>query len=345
MPWTKIAVDDAATDITLGEDSAGKRVLTYGQALREAMEQALKRDPNVFLMGEGVDDPSGVFGSTLNLHRKFKTRVFDTPIAENCLTGIAVGSALTGLRPVLVHMRMDFMPLSFDQILNHAAKLCYMSGGRVRVPMVIRSIIGKGWGSAAQHSQALHALFIHMPGIKVVMPATPYDAKGLLLASIADDNPVIFIEHRWLYELKCHVPEAEYLIPIGKGVVRKPGKDATIVALSLMGLEALKAQEKIKGEGIDLEIIDPRSIQPFDEDIVVESVKKTGRLIIADPGWSKGGFAEMALGRLHNKIRPFLKSDVKTVALPDTPTPSSRVLEEAFYKGSDDIIKAVKAVL
>lgn len=345
MPWTKIAVNHAACDLSFGQESDGKRSLTYSQALREALYQALKRDPNVFLMGEGIDDPGGIFGSTLGLHKQFKTRVFDTPIAENGLTGFAIGAALTGSRPVLVHMRMDFMPLSFDQILNHAAKLCYMSGGRVRVPLVIRALIGKGWGSSAQHSQALHALFIHMPGIKVVMPATAYDAKGLLLASIADENPVVFIEHRWLYDVKGPVPEEEYLIPIGKGIVRKQGKDVTVVAISLMVLEALKAQEKIKQEGIDIEIIDPRSLNPFDEDIVVESVKKTGRLVIADLGWRRGGFAEMILGRLHNKIKPFLKSDVGLVTLPDTSTPSSPVLEEAFYKNAADIIVAIKGTL
>ena len=345
MPWTKIAVDTATQDLSFGEEAKDKRMLTYGQALREALHQALKRDPRVFLMGEGVDDPGGIFGSTLHLHKEFRVRVFDTPIAENALTGIAVGAALAGMRPVFVHMRMDFIPLAFDQILNHAAKLCYMSGGRVRVPMVIRAIIGKGWGSCAQHSQALHAMFLHMPGIKVVMPATAYDAKGLLLASIADNNPVVFVEHRWLYEVKGYVPEHEYLIPIGKGIVRKAGKDVTVVAVSLMMVEALKAQEKIKQEGIDLEIIDPRSLNPFDEDIVIESVKKTGRLVIADLGWRKGGFAEMILGRLHNKIKPFLKKDVQMITLPDTPTPSSQVLEEAFYKDSADIIKAVKETL
>ncbi|MDP2923148.1 MAG: transketolase C-terminal domain-containing protein [Candidatus Omnitrophota bacterium] len=345
MPWTKIAVDHAVQDLSFAQEDKDKRMLSYGQALREALFQALKRDPRVFLMGEGVDDPTGIFGSTLNLHKEFSGRVFDTPIAENAITGFAVGAALAGMRPVLVHMRMDFMPLSFDQILNHAAKIHYMSGGKVYVPLVIRSIIGRGWGSAAQHSQSLHALFIHMPGIKVVMPAFAYDAKGLLLSSIADNNPVIFIEHRWLYDIKGYVPEQEYLIPIGKGLIRKQGKDVTVVAISLMVIEALKATEKLNHLGIDIEIIDPRSLNPFDEEIVIDSVKKTGRLVIADLGWRTGGIAEIVLGRIHNKIRPYLKSDVQTITLPDAPTPSSRRLEEAFYKDSTDIIKAVKETL
>ncbi len=345
MPWTKIAIDNSVQNLSSEVETKGKRIITYREALREAQIQALERDPNVFLMGEGVDDSGGVFGSTLDLHKKFGERVFDTPIAENALTGFAVGAALCGMRPILVHMRMDFMPLSFDQILNHAAKLCYMSGGKTPVPMVIRAIIGKGWGSSAQHSQALHAMFIHMPGLKVVMPASPYDAKGLLLSSIADNNPVIFIEHRWLYDLKGYVPNEEYLIPIGKGSVRRKGKDATILAFSLMAVEALKAAERLSQGGIEVEIIDPRSLNPFDEEILISSVKKTGRLVIADLGWRKGGMAEMILGRIHNKIRHFLKSDVQTITLPDAPTPNSHVLEEAFYKDSKDIIKAVKEIL
>lgn len=317
--------------------------MSYREALREALHQALKRDPRVFIMGEGVDDPPGIFGSTAGLHKEFPGgRVFDTPIAENGLTGFAVGAALAGMRPVLVHMRMDFLPLSFDQIINHATKLCYMSGGRSRVPLVIRAIIGRGWGSAAQHSQSLQALFMHMPGIKVVVPSSAYDAKGLMLASIADDNPVIIIEHRWLYDIKGAVPAKEYIIPIGKGAIKRPGKSATVLAISLMVKEALEAAKKLKDDGIEIEIIDPRSLVPFDEGIVVDSVKKTGRLVIADLGWRSGGAAEIISGRIYNKIRKHLKADVQIVALPDTPTPSCHRLESAFYRGSEDIIKAVK---
>ena len=344
MPWTEVAVDHAIRNFSFADKSSAGRSLSYREALREALYQALKRDSRVFIMGEGVDDSAGVFGSTVGLHNEFIGRVFDTPIAENGITGFAVGAALAGMRPILIHMRMDFLPLSFDQIINHAAKLCYMSGGRTHVPLVIRAIIGRGWGSAAQHSQALQALFMHMPGIKVVMPASAYDAKGLLLSSIVDDNPVIFIEHRWLYDIKDGVPEKEYLIPIGKGVIKRLGNDATVVAISLMVNEALKAAKELEKDGIDIEIIDLRSLRPFDKEIIVTSVKKTGRLIIADLGWRCAGAAEIILGGIHSKIRKHLKADVQIVALPDTPTPSCQRLEKVFYKSSNDIIKAVKKV-
>lgn len=344
MPWTEVAVDRAIKSLSSADKNAEGRILSYREALREAHHQALKRDPRVFIMGEGVDDPSGIFGSTVGLHREFTGRVFDTPIAENGLTGFAVGAALAGMRPILVHMRMDFLPLSFDQIINHASKLCYMSGGRAHVPLVIRAITGRGWGSAAQHSQSLQALFMHMPGIKVVVPSSAYDAKGLLLSSIADDNPVIVIEHRWLYDIKGDVPANEYIIPIGKGIIRRPGKAATVLAISLMVREALEAANKLEECDIDIEIIDPRSLVPFDERIVIDSVKKTGRLVIADLGWRSGGAAEIILGRIHNKIRRYLKADVQIVALPDTPTPSCQQLERAFYRGSEDIMKAVRKV-
>lgn len=345
MPWTKVAIDNSLQDQFSGKDTRDKRILSFVQALREALFQALKRDKSVFVMGEGVDDPAGVFGSTLNLHKEFKKRVFDTPIAENALTGFAIGAALSGMRPVLVHMRMDFLPLTFDQILNHAAKFSYMSAGKVKVPLVIRAIIGRGWGSSAQHSQSLHALFLHMPGIKVVMPSSAYDVKGLLLSSIADNNPVVFIEHRWLYDIKGNVPEEPYLIPIGKGYIRKEGCDVTVLAVSLMVAEALKAAEELEKSRISLEIIDPRSLNPFDEEILINSVKKTGRLLIADLGWESAGVAEIILGRIHNAIRPFLKADVEIVALPDTPTPASPVLEKTFYRGYTDIINSVRKML
>jgi pyruvate dehydrogenase E1 component beta subunit len=345
MPWTKVAIENLPVEHSLAGYGRGERQLSYAQALREALSQALKKDNRVFAMGEGIDDPGGIFGSTVGLAKEFGKRVFDTPIAENGLTGFAIGAAITGSRPVLIHMRMDFLPLTFDQILNHAAKLFYMSGGRVSVPLVIRSIIGRGWGSAAQHSQALHALLLHMPGIKVVMPSSAYDAKGLLLAAIADNNPVILAEHRWLYERTGFVPEEEYIIPLGKGIVRREGKDATVLAFSLMVDEALKAADALSKEGKDIEVIDPRSLNPFDEELVVASVKKTGRLLIADLGWQQGGVCEIFLGRLHNRIRPYLKNDVKLVALPDAPTPASHVLEAAYYKNAGDIIAALKDIL
>ncbi|MDP2689297.1 MAG: alpha-ketoacid dehydrogenase subunit beta, partial [Deltaproteobacteria bacterium] len=243
MPWTRIYSDKTEFEKARAADPS-LRGLTYREALLEATTQLLEADERVFVIGEGVDDAGGVFGSTLGLHSRFgKERVMDSPLAENGITGIAVGAAIAGMRPILVHMRVDFLPLSLDQIINHAAKWHYMFGGRVNVPLTIRSIIGRGWGSAAQHSQSLQALFTNVPGVKVVMPATPYDAKGLLVASVRDGNPVIFIEHRWLYERMGHVPEELYSVPIGKGAVRKKGGDCTIVAVSQMVPESMQAAE------------------------------------------------------------------------------------------------------
>jgi len=343
MPWTKISIEKTAIDFP-DESSLGRsrRFITYGESIREALKQALKRDKNVIVLGEGVDDKSGIFGSTLKLNESFPKRVFDMPIAENGMTGVAIGAAICGMRPVLVHMRMDFLLLSLDQIFNHAAKISYMSGGKAHVPLVIRSIIGRGWGSSAQHSQALHALFMHVPGIKVAMPSSPYDAKGLLLSSIADNNPVVFIEHRWLYDVKGFVPEDEYFIPFGKGVVRRKGKDVSVVAISLMVVKALEAAGKLKEMDIDIEIIDPRTLNPLDEDLIIKSVKKTKRLVILDIGYKTAGLAQIILGRIHNSIRKYLISDVEIVSLPDTHTPSSSKLEEKYYGGMDDIIKAVR---
>src|SRR5208283_4510585 len=278
MPWTKVYIDKADFEDTLAKK--GMRGLSYKDALREAQSQLLESDERVFLMGEGIDDPGGVFGTTQGLADRFgKERVMDIPIAENGLTGVAIGAAVAGMRPVFIHMRMDFLPMCMDQIINHAAKWNYMTGGAVNVPLVIRSIIGRGWGSAAQHSQALHALFVHIPGLKVVAPSTPYDAKGLLISSVEDGNPIMFVEHRWIYDYIGYVPEEMYRVPLGTGVIRREGKDVTVVAISQMVYEAMKAAKALAGEGIELEIIDPRCLKPLDEALIFDSVKKTGRLI------------------------------------------------------------------
>ncbi len=298
MPWTKLQIEreEPNFDENLGQEV---RKLTYGEALREALDQALERDPSVYAMGQGVDDPGGTFGSTLDLHKKHgNQRVFDTPLSEEALVGMGIGSAMAGMRPVSIHNRPDFLMMAADQIINAAAKWSYMFAGQVPVPIVIRACIGRGWGSAAQHSQSLHGLFLHVPGLKVVMPSTAYDAKGLLITSIADNNPVIFIEHRWLYKHKSHVPEHVYSIPFGVGVVKRPGKDVTILGVSHMVIEALRAAEELQKSGIDAEVIDPRTLNPFDENIVLESVKKTGRLIVTDVDWKTGGFAAEVMAKM-----------------------------------------------
>ncbi len=345
MPWTKILIEkqEPGFDEHPGEEV---RKLTYPEAIREALDQALALDERVFIMGQGVDDPVGQFGTTLNLHKKHgRHRVFDTPLSENGLTGIAIGAALTGMRPVYIHNRPDFLLLAMDQIANHASKWSYMFGGHVKVPIVIRAVIGRGWGSAAQHSQALQGLFMHIPGLRLVMPSTAYDVKGLLISSIADSNPVIFLEHRWLFKHTSHVPKELYSIPFGKGIVRRTGKDITVVGISYMVIEALRAAEELEKEGYDVEIIDPRTLKPLDEDIILNSIRKTGRLIIADTGWKTGGVGAEIAAMVVEKGFQYLKSPIKRIACPDVPTPSSYVLEEEFYPGMEDIINSVKEML
>lgn len=321
----------------------GLRNLSYRNALLEAQRQLLRTRPEVYLLGEGIDDPGGVFGSTLGLAAEFgPERVIDTPIAENGLTGIAAGSAMCGMRPVFIHMRMDFLPMCMDQIVNHVAKWRYMTGGKVAVPLVIRSIIGRGWGSAAQHSQALHGLFTHFAGLTVAVPATPYDAKGLLIAAVNSGNPVMFCEHRWLYDFKGYVPEEMYEAPFGKAVVRKEGKDVTIVAVSLMVYEAVKAARELEKEGISAEVIDPRTIKPLDMETILASVKKTGRLVIADTGNMMTGISAEIAAQAAEKGFEYLKAPIRRIGLPDVPTPAAFGLEKAFYPGMADIKKAVK---
>ncbi len=344
MPWTKVYTDKADFENTLAKE--GLRGISFREAIREAQMQMLQKDESVFILGEGVDDPGGIFGSTLGLCEKFgKDRVMDIPIAENGLTGIAIGAAIAGMKPIFVHMRMDFLPMCMDQIINHAAKLHYMTGGKVNVPLIIRSIIGRGWGSAAQHSQALHALFTHIPGLKVVMPSTPYDVKGLFISAVEDGNPVMFIEHRWIYDYIGYVPEEIYKVPIGKGIIRKKGKDVTVVAISQMVYEAIKAAKILEAEGIDIEIIDPRSLKPLDEELIFDSVKKTGRIVIADVACKTSGIGAEIAARVSESIFKYLKAPIKRVNFPDVPIPSSYALEKIFYPGPENIVREVKKLL
>jgi len=284
--------------------------------------------------------------ASLYLHKKYgDSRVFDTPLSENALTGVAVGAALTGMRPVYMHNRPDFLLLAMDQIVNHASKWSYMFGGHIHVPLVIWAVVGRGWGGGAQHTQTLQGLFMHVPGLRLVMPSTPYDAKGLLITSIADNNPVIIIEHRWLLRQTGYVPEGLYSIPFGHGVVRRPGKDITIVAVSYMVVEALNAAQELQEQGIDVEVIDPRTLKPLDEEIILDSVKKTGRLIIADTGWKTGGVAAEIAAIVVEKGFKYLKAPVKRITSPDIPTPASYVLEAKFYTGKADIIAGCKELV
>jgi acetoin:2,6-dichlorophenolindophenol oxidoreductase subunit beta len=323
-----------------------QRILKFSEALNEGLAQAMEKDSKIFVMGCGVDDDSGIFGTTTAAFSKFgKSRVMDTPLAENAVAGIGVGAAIMGQRPVIVHARNDFLFLAMDQIVNHAAKWNAMSGGEVNCPMVVRAIVGRGWGQGAQHSQCLHSLFSHIPGLKVVMPGTAYDAKGLLLASLQDKETVIFIEHRFLYGAETSVPEEPYIIPLGKGDVKREGRDITIVALSYMLKEAMEAAEILAHEGIDVEVVDPRCTSPLDTDLIVKSVRKTKHLLVADTGWTSYGASAEICTRVYEEAFGFLEAPIKRVALPDINTPCASNLEKEFYPGKEDLLEAVRITL
>jgi acetoin:2,6-dichlorophenolindophenol oxidoreductase subunit beta len=319
------------------------RKLQYSLAINEALHQAMEFDPFVLLIGQGVKSPWYVGNTTQGLLERFgEERVIDTPVSENGMTGAAVGAALTGMRSVVVHPRMDFMLYAFDPIINEAANWYYMSGGKASVPVVIWGIINRGGEQAAQHSQALHATFAHVPGLKVVMPSTAYDAKGLMIAAIRDPNPVIFIDDRLLYHVEDTVPEEIYEVEIGKGRIRRLGNDVTLVAVSFMVHEAIKAAETLVSGGIDVEIIDLRSVKPMDLDMILDSVRKTGRLVIADPGWKSFGVSAEIAALVSEKAFDALKAPILRVALPDCPAPASNVLEKAYYPTADNIAQAVR---
>ncbi len=318
------------------------RNLSMSRAIAEATVQAMEDDPTIFVMGVGVDDANGIFGTTKSAHDMFgDARVFDTPLSEPSLTGMGVGAAFMGMRPIMVHARTDFLLITMDQIVNHAAKWSYMSGGALRVPFVIRSIVGRGWGQAAQHSQSFQSLFAHIPGLQVVMPATAGDAKGLLISSLRGDMPVIFIEHRWLHGIEGPVPEARYAIPIGSARVERSGSDVTIVAISHMVVEARKAAELLATQGISAEVIDLRSIRPWDRDLVLSSVAKTGRLLVADTSWISFGVSAEIVASVVEEVFGKLKTSPRRIGLPPSPTPCAPELERAFYPDAQSIVASV----
>ena len=322
------------------------RIIAYTQAINETLHRMIESDKRVFLIGQGVTSPWYVGSTTDGLIDRFgPKRIIDTPVSENGITGVAVGAALAGMRPILVHPRMDFMYYAMDQIANQAANWHYMFGGQMSVPLTIWAIINRGGEQAAQHSQALQAMFTHIPGLKVVMPTTPYDAKGLLAASIEDDNPVIFIDDRWLYNDVGEVPEELYSIPLGKGIIRREGKDITLVATSYIITEAIKAAASLEKDGIDTELIDPRSLKPLDQETLLKSVKKTGRLVIADAGWKTCGVGAELAALIAEEAFSYLKAPIVRVSLPDAPAPASSALEKAYYPRAKDIISAAKSLL
>lgn len=322
------------------------RILKYVEALNEAQDLCMAQDPKVFIFGLGVSDPAAIFGSTKNLYEKYgEKRVVDMPVSENAMTGVALGAALSGMRPIMTHIRLEFALLAIDPIVNQAAKWHYMFGGRASVPMVIRMIVGRGWGQGAQHSQSLHSWFAHIPGLKVIMPATPYDAKGLLIAAIEDNNPVICIEHRWLYNLNGEVPEGHYKVSLNEQNIIRQGNDVTIVASSYATIEALEAAAELEKEGIHCEIVDLRILNPLNDEKILQSVKKTGNLIVVDMGWRSCGFSGEIIARVVENTKTMLKNPPIRITLPDVPTPTSRALSNYYYPLPHDIMNAVRGLM
>ncbi len=321
------------------------RPLRYADALREAVAQEMRRDADVFVMGLDVDDHKGIQGSTLGLVQEFgPERVFTTPLSEDAMTGVAIGSAMAGLRPIHVHIRMDFLMLCMNQLVNIAAKAHYMWGGTVRVPMVVRSLIGKSWGQGAQHSQALYALFMHIPGIKVVAPSNAYLAKGCMIAAIRDNNPVLFVEHRLLYPTESFVPEALYTVPFGQAQICAKGSDVTLVGISNMVLECLRARELLAENDVSAEVIDPISLVPLDMQTIIDSARRTGRLLVVDNAWTNcGASAEIAArvaeapGSSHIAI--------ERIGFAPVPCPTTPTLENEFYPNPATIAAAAYRLL
>ena len=315
---------------------------TFAKAINEALKIAMEIDPNVICYGLGVDDPKRIFGTTAELQEQFgKERFFDMPTSENAMTGVAVGASLNGIRPIMIHQRLDFFLLAMDQLVNSAAKWYYMFDGQDSVPITIRLMIGQGWGQGPTHSQSLQAWFAHVPGLKVVMPTTTADAKGLLLSSIFDDNPVIFLEHRWLHNLEGKVPEGDFRVPLSKAQLLSEGKDISIISMSYMTIEALHAVEYLEKQGISCDLVDLRTIHPLDWETVFDSVRKTGRLLVLDTGSETGSVAGEIVARVSIELFSELKQAPQRIALPDFPTPTSQALTQVFYKRAEDIVKIV----
>ncbi|MEJ2556417.1 MAG: alpha-ketoacid dehydrogenase subunit beta [Anaerolineae bacterium] len=324
----------------------GRGEITYLEAVREALTQEMQRDPEVFLIGEDIGAYGGAFGATRGMLEEFgPERIRDTPISEAAIAGAATGAALMGMRPVMEIMFMDFLTISMNQLVNQAAKMRFMFGGKASVPMVIRAPAGSGTGAAAQHSQSLEAWFVHTPGIKVVAPATPYEAKGLLVSAIRDNNPVLFMEHKLLYRTKGPVPEELYTIPMGKAEVKRPGRDLTLIAYSIMVPRALEAAQQLAAEGIEVEVVDVRSLKPLDKQTIVGSVAKTGRVLITHEAPQTGGFgAELAAVVAESEAFDYLDAPLRRLGGRDIPIPYNRTLERATVPQVEDIVTSARAL-
>ncbi len=320
------------------DHSTKPRLCAYVDALREAVEQEMEADPSVFIFGLDVDDHKAIQGSTRGLVDLFgPERVFGTPLSEDAMTGVAIGAAMAGMRPIHVHIRMDFLMLCMNQLINIAAKAHYMYGGAVKVPLVVRAMIGKSWGQGAQHSQGLHAMFMHVPGLKVVAPSNAHDAKGCLIAAIRDPNPVIFVEHRLLYNTEAETPEEPYEVPFGRARILRQGDAITLVGISHMVEECLRAHQLLKDVGIDAEVIDPISLAPLDIDTILASAGRTGRLLVADNAWTNCGASAEIIAQVAEHD---IAIKVRRLGFAPTTCPTSPTLEQAFYSDAGAIATA-----
>lgn len=322
------------------------RSLTYAEAIHEATYQEMRREEGVFVFGLGVDDPKGMYGTTLNLHKTFgQDRNFDTPLSEDAMTGVAIGAALAGMRPIHVHQRMDFMLLCMNQLVNIAAKTSYMFAGACSIPIVIRCIVGRSWGQGAQHSQALHSYFAHIPGIKVAAPTTPHDAKGCLIAAVRNNNPVVLMEHRMLYEHTGIVPKAAYEIPFGKARVLTEGDDITLVGISHMVVECVRAKHLLNDVGISAEVIDPITLTPVDIESIGSSVDKTGRLLVVDNAWVNCGMSSEIITQLVETKQGEVRFLARRMGFLPTSCPTTKPLENRFYPNASTIAERAYAMV
>lgn len=326
--------------------AGSERVLSFAAAIREATEQEMARDPRVMVMGQGIDDFKGMYGTTLGLAERFgPERVFDTPLSEDGMTGVAIGAALAGMRPIHTHIRVDFMLLAMNQLVNIAAKTRYMYGGQVCVPLVVRGVIGRSWGQGAQHSQGLHALFMHIPGLRVVAPTTPYDAKGLLIQSIRDDNPVIFIEHRMSHFQRGHVPQEPYAVPFGRARILATGDDLTLVGISHAAVECLRARQCLAQAGIDAEVIDPVSLSPLDVETIAASVRRTGRLLVVDSAWVFCGASAEIVAAVAERLQDERPFRFRRMGFAPVVCPTTKSLERLYYPTPQTIASAAHALV
>ncbi len=321
------------------------RLLSYSDAINEALHQAMEMDSDVVVLGQLVDYRSGVFGTTTGLVERFgRDRVQDFPVSEAVMTSTAIGAALTGIRPVLVHQRLDFLMYSLDAIVNWLSLWRFKSNGRSGAPVTIRAIVGKGWGQGPQHSKSIHAWFAHLPGIRVAVPSTAHDAKGLLMESIFGEDPVIVIENRSLFSMTDEVPEVPYRVRLGQGVIRRSGTDATLVAIGSMVPMALRVAERLAGESKDVEVLDLRTVSPLDDALIAGSVSRTGRLAVADAGWQSFGVAAEVIARVSEQQGSSLKANPVRIALPDSHTPMSASLERVYYPDDDAMASSVRSL-